>query len=99
MDMLHVRVIAPSASTVAVERLLADDEAVVHVVVVPGAARSPAGDLVEFDVVREGATAVLDRLRGLGLDRDGAIVMEHVDAALSQSAAHAAPRIPGLGHR
>jgi uncharacterized hydrophobic protein (TIGR00271 family) len=95
--MLHVRVISPSASTARVETLLADDEAVVHVVVVPGVARSPAGDVVEFDVVREGATAVLDRLRELGLDRDGAIVMENVDAALSQTARRAARRIPGLG--
>jgi uncharacterized hydrophobic protein (TIGR00271 family) len=97
MDMLHVRVLAPPASTATIEALLSDDEAVIHLVVLPGAARSPAGDLVEFDVVREGATAVLDRLRSLGLERDGAIVMEHVDAALSQSARRAAHRVPGLG--
>ncbi|GAA0913844.1 DUF389 domain-containing protein [Virgisporangium aurantiacum] len=97
MDMMHVRVISPAASTARVEALLAGDEAVVHVIVVPGAARSPAGDLVEFDVVREGATDVLDALRGLGLDHDGAIVMENVDAALSSAARRAARRVPGLG--
>jgi uncharacterized hydrophobic protein (TIGR00271 family) len=97
MDMLHVRVISPTASTPQVENVLTREEAVVHLVVLPGAARAPDGDLVEFDVVREGATAVLDRLRALGLDRDGAIVMENVDAALSQSARQAARRIPGLG--
>lgn len=97
MDMLHVRLISPAASTPDVDAVLADDGAVTHVVVVPGAARSPAGDLVQFDVVREGATAVLDRLRELGLDRDGAIVIEHVDTALSESARSAADRIPGLG--
>ncbi|GAA1033986.1 DUF389 domain-containing protein [Virgisporangium ochraceum] len=48
-------------------------------------------------MVREGATAVLDRLRFLGLDRDGVGMMEHVDAALSQSARRAANRVPGLG--
>lgn len=95
--MLHVRVVSPTESTPKVEAALADDEAVVHLTVVPGVARSPVGDLVEFDVVREGATPVLDRLRGLGLDRDGGIVMEHVDAALSHSARRAARRVPGLG--
>jgi uncharacterized hydrophobic protein (TIGR00271 family) len=97
MDMLHVRVISPAPSTSQVEAVLTQDEAVVHLVMLPGAARAPDGDLVEFDVVREGATVVLDRLRELGLDRDGAIVMENVDAALSQSAQRAARRVPGLG--
>lgn len=95
--MLHVRVISPASSTSQVEAVLTQDEAVVHLVVVPGAARAPDGDLVEFDVVREGATLVLDRLRELGLDRDGGIVMENVEAALSQSAERAARRVPGLG--
>jgi hypothetical protein len=38
-------------------------------------ALSPPGDMIESDVVREGASAVLDQLRDLGLERDGAIVM------------------------
>jgi hypothetical protein len=50
-----------------------------------------------FDAVREGATAILDRLRELGLDHDGAIVVEIVDRALSEAAREAADRIPGLG--
>ncbi|MEV0900767.1 DUF389 domain-containing protein [Actinoplanes sp. NPDC049802] len=65
--------------------------------VLPGAAISPDGDVVEFDVVREGADTVLDRLQTLGLDRDGAIVVERVDATLSASADRAARRVPGLG--
>jgi uncharacterized hydrophobic protein (TIGR00271 family) len=97
MDLLHVRVIAPTASTPRVEALLAADDAVIHVIVLPGVARSPAGDLLEFDVVREGASSVIDQLRGLGLDRTGAIVIENVDMALSQSARQAARRVPGLG--
>ena len=46
MDLLHVRVIAPTASTPRVEALLAADDAVTHVIVLPGVARSPAGDVV-----------------------------------------------------
>jgi uncharacterized hydrophobic protein (TIGR00271 family) len=95
--MLHVRVIAPEQDTAGVLDALTSDDAVIHLVVLPGAAHSPRGDVLEFDVVREGASTVLDRLRELGVDRDGAIVVERVDAALSASADRAAQRIPGQG--
>ena len=95
--MLHVRVIAPPATTDRVRRLLTGDPAVAHVVVLPGVAQSPPGDLLEFDVVREGASPVLDRLRDLGIERDGSIVVERVDATMSAAADRAARRTPGLG--
>ncbi|SDT74683.1 DUF389 domain-containing protein [Actinoplanes derwentensis] len=95
--MLHVRVIAPPSVSVRVQQQLTGDEAVTHLIVLPGAAKAPAGDVVEFDVVREGASKVLDGLRALGVDRDGAIVVEKVDATLSAAADRAARRTPGLG--
>jgi uncharacterized hydrophobic protein (TIGR00271 family) len=95
--MLHVRVISPEPVTGQLRQYLAADEAVTHVVVLPGVAQVPPGDLVEFDVVREGASRVLDDLRGLGLERDGAIVVDRIDTALSASADRAASRVPGLG--
>ncbi|GAA2859973.1 DUF389 domain-containing protein [Actinoplanes cyaneus] len=95
--MLHVRVITPEKVTSRVRAALAGDDAITHLVVLPGAALSPAGDVVEFDVVREGASAVLDRLRALGLEQDGAIVVERVDATMSSAADRAARRMPGLG--
>ena len=95
--LLHVRVIAPSETTTPVLEILAADTAVTHVVVFAGAARSPQGDVVEFDVVREGASAVLDQLQALGVDRDGAIVVEQVQTSLSASADAAARDTPGLG--
>ncbi|GAA0549825.1 DUF389 domain-containing protein [Paractinoplanes ferrugineus] len=95
--MLHVRVISPTAVTEGLTRHLTDDEAVTHLMVLDGAAKIPPGDVIEFDVVREGASRVLDDLRGLGLDRDGAIVVERIDTALSASADRAARRVPGLG--
>ncbi|GGQ83067.1 hypothetical protein GCM10010166_61610 [Couchioplanes caeruleus subsp. azureus] len=95
--MLHVRVIAPARTAEGVRRLLAADDAVAHVVVLPGAALSPAGDVIEFDVVREGASTVLEQLRGLGLERDGSIVVERLDATMSAAADRAARRTPGLG--
>ncbi|WFE55243.1 DUF389 domain-containing protein [Micromonospora sp. WMMD1155] len=95
--MLHVRVFSPAEVTPRLTQTLDADDGVTHIAVLPGAARSPAGDVVHFDVVREGASAVLDRLRGLGLDRSGAIVIENVEAALSESARRASHRVPGLG--
>ncbi|KUL30780.1 DUF389 domain-containing protein [Actinoplanes awajinensis] len=95
--MLHVRVISPEALTERALDALAGDDGVTHVIVLTGVAREPVGDVIEFDVVRESASAVLDRLRGLGLDRVGAIVIEKVDTTLSASADRAARRVPGLG--
>jgi uncharacterized hydrophobic protein (TIGR00271 family) len=95
--MLHVRVIAPQSVTERVRQLLVADEAVAHVVVLRGAALSPRGDVVDFDVVREGASTVLEQLRELGLERDGSIVVERVDAMMSAAAERAARRTPGLG--
>jgi uncharacterized hydrophobic protein (TIGR00271 family) len=97
MTMLHVRVITPELVTEQTLAALTGDVAVTHVVVLPGAAREPRGDVIEFDVVREGASAVLDRLRGLGLDHDGAIIVERVDTMMSASADRAQRRVPGLG--
>jgi uncharacterized hydrophobic protein (TIGR00271 family) len=95
--MLHVRVISPAPVTDRLTRRLTGDEAVTHLTVLDGAAKVPPGDVVEFDVVREGASRVLDDLRDLGLERDGAIVVERIDTALSASADRAARRVPGLG--
>nr|WP_221378995.1 DUF389 domain-containing protein [Actinoplanes polyasparticus] len=95
--MLHVRVISPESNTDHALAALTGDVAVTHIVVLAGAAREPRGDVIEFDVVREGASAVLDRLRGLGLDREGAIVIERVDTTMSASADRAERHVPGLG--
>jgi hypothetical protein len=94
---LHLRIITPADRTSQVEELLADSVAATHVVVLPGVARDPAGDLITCDVAREGASAVLDRLRALGLERDGSIMLETVEVSLSRSADLAERRAPGFG--
>ena len=95
--MLHLRIIVPADRTAAVRELLTGNDAVTHVVVLPGAAVEPAGDLVFCDVVREGASAILERLRGLHIERDGSIMLEKVDTTLSAAADRAERRVPGLG--
>ena len=65
-----------------------------------GAARqrpaSRPGDVVLADVAREGANAVLDQLRALRVDQEGAIVIEHAGVMLSAAARRAARRAPGM---
>ncbi|MFI7547101.1 DUF389 domain-containing protein [Actinoplanes sp. NPDC049599] len=95
--MLHLRIIVPPARTAAVQELLTGNEAVTHVVVLPGAAVQPTGDLIFCDVVREGASAIIEGLRELHVDRDGSIMLEKVDTTLSAAADRAERRVPGLG--
>ena len=94
-SVLHVRVISPAAQTGEVLRIAADCPAVVNVIKLPGAAYEPAGDVVEFDVAREGANAVLAELRGLGLKETGGIAVEQVDLSISTAAEIAGQAAPG----
>ena len=95
--MLHLRIIVPPDRTAAVQELLTHKQAVTHVVVLRGAAVEPVGDLVFCDVVREGASAIIARLRELDIDRDGSIMLEKVDTTLSRAADRAERQVPGLG--
>ena len=81
--MLHVRVVSPPSVTGRLLETLADHPGLENLIVLEGAARRPGGDAVLFDVHRSAANAVFRELRGLGLDRDGAITVEQVDASLT----------------
>src|SRR5262249_37607665 len=52
----------------------------------PSAATRPDGDAVQFDLHEGVANPVFRDLRGLGLDRAGAICVERVDATLADHA-------------
>lgn len=93
--MIHLRLIVPPPARGDVVAFLRADPRVTHVVVLPGAAVDPAGDVVLADVAREAASDVLDRLRALGLDDGGAIAIETVDAAPSVHAERAEAAAPG----
>jgi uncharacterized hydrophobic protein (TIGR00271 family) len=94
---LHLRIISPPDRTPDVERVLADSVGTTHVVVMPGVARDPAGDLITCDVAREGASEVIEQLRALDVDRDGSIVLEQVDGTVSEAAVRASALAPGFG--
>jgi uncharacterized hydrophobic protein (TIGR00271 family) len=93
--MLHVRLIAPPECTPQVLQLLEASPAVTHLCVNEQSARKPAGDVVSFDVAREGATTVLEALKGFGLEQKGAIVVENLDISISESAIRAEEETPG----
>jgi uncharacterized hydrophobic protein (TIGR00271 family) len=62
-----------------------------------GAARSPAGDVVICDVVREGASDLVDRLQAEGLADRGSIALDEVAVSLSKAGARAERDVPGDG--
>src|SRR6516225_4323683 len=84
--MLHVRVVSPAALTGRLADQLTATRGVQNLVVQPGAATRPDGDSVQFDMHDEAANPVFRDLRGLGLDRGGAICVERVDATLTDRA-------------
>jgi uncharacterized hydrophobic protein (TIGR00271 family) len=81
--MLHVRLVSPAAVTRPLNERLAAAPGVQNVVVRAGAARRPDGDAIEFDVHDAAANPVFRALRELGLDSDGVICVERVDATLT----------------
>ena len=93
--MLHVRLIVPAPLADEVLRLLDEEPTVTNLVVLPEASRRPAGHLVLLDVARESASRLLDRLRDLGLERDGSITLDEAELVLSEGARRAEAAAPG----
>ncbi|HEX5510140.1 DUF389 domain-containing protein [Streptomyces triticisoli] len=93
--MLHVRLITPPEQTDDVVRLIESAVGTAHLVVLPSAARRPAGDVVLCDVAREAGDELLDGLRELGVDRSGSITVENLDLTLSEQAEQAEKKAPG----
>jgi uncharacterized hydrophobic protein (TIGR00271 family) len=92
---LRLRVLCPAERCEEVHRLLRDEPGATHLTVQRGVAVSPAGDVVEATLTRECADRVLDGLTALGVDRDGAIILESLDTVLSESADAAEKAVPG----
>ncbi|MFF4358773.1 DUF389 domain-containing protein [Streptomyces sp. NPDC001604] len=95
--MLHLRLITPSDKTDDVVRLIERTVGTTHLVVIPGAARNPVGDVVMCDVAREAGDELIGELRALELDRTGSIAVENIDLSLSKRADKAEAEAPGEG--
>ncbi len=90
-----MRMIVPPALTESVAECLVADPRVTNVLVLPGASRDPVGDAVQCDAAREAASAILVRLRELGLDDAGSVALHEVDASPSAHARNAEAAAPG----
>src|SRR3954453_15967365 len=92
---MQLRVTVPPDRTDRVRKLFEDDPGTAHLAVLPGASIAPAGDLVLADVARESADQLITGLRRLGVDRDGGIALDGVDAAVWRAAEAAEQAAPG----
>ncbi|SIS14321.1 DUF389 domain-containing protein [Williamsia sterculiae] len=95
--MLHLRIVAPACRSGDLVELLTTDPAVSTVTMVRGAAVDPPGDVVEADVSREGADAVIDRLRDWGIQHEGSIHVTTIPTWISSRGFQADERTPGAG--
>ncbi|RZS34328.1 putative hydrophobic protein (TIGR00271 family) [Herbihabitans rhizosphaerae] len=93
--MLHLRVVCPTTTTDDVVRVLTEHPGTTHLVVLPGVAVQPEGDVVEADIAREATDEVIAALCGLGVDHHGGITLEQIDTALSDAADRAERDAPG----
>jgi uncharacterized hydrophobic protein (TIGR00271 family) len=80
---IHLRVVSPPDVTDTLMPMLRTEPAVLNLTVLPGAVSNPDGDAVQFDVVHSAANDVIGRLRDLGVDQRGSIVLENVDTSIS----------------
>ena len=90
--MIHLRVVSPPDVTGSLMPMLRSEPAVMNLTMLPGAVSHPDGDAVQFDVLHGAANEVIERLRDLGLDQRGSIVLENVDTSISAHADRVAAR-------
>lgn len=96
-DVLHVRLIVPTALVADVMHELTSMTGVVHVVHHACAATRPSGELVSCDVVREAANDLVESLQRRGLHHEGAITLGSLETVVSDAAAVAEAATPGAG--
>jgi uncharacterized hydrophobic protein (TIGR00271 family) len=80
--MIHLRAVSPPDITDALVPMLRAEPAVMNLIVFRAAVSNPDGDAVHFDVLQGAADDIIGRLRQLGVEQRGSIVLENVDASL-----------------
>lgn len=93
--MLTLRILSPTKLTDEVVEVLQSEPCVSGLTRIAGAAIRPVGDLVAADLPREAVNDVVDRLRALGVHREGTIEIQNVDTWLSADGFKAEMRAPG----
>jgi uncharacterized hydrophobic protein (TIGR00271 family) len=95
MSMVNVRVVSPADLSHEVEVILRGQRGATNLIVLPGAARQPGGDLIQADVARECVQEIVSDLRGLGVDQRGSITWRTVDTAIGEHVRRAERDAPG----
>jgi uncharacterized hydrophobic protein (TIGR00271 family) len=93
--LVHFRLTTPAALTDQVVQLLLSRDWVTNVTLDQGASLLPEGDLVECDVAREKAGAMVNKLRAMELDRVGGIVLTTPAGTPFDAAARLEAAAPG----
>lgn len=92
---MHLRLIVPPDRTTRVLNTLVADDRVTSVVMLPGAAHRPVGDVIECDVTREATSDILSWLKKQGLYDEGSVAVTEVGAAPSRNARATEKAAPG----
>jgi uncharacterized hydrophobic protein (TIGR00271 family) len=87
-----MRVVSPPDVTGALMPALRAEPAVMNLTLLSAAVSNPDGDAVHFDVLNGAADDLIGRLRGLGVEQQGSIIMENIDTSISATADRAAAR-------
>jgi uncharacterized hydrophobic protein (TIGR00271 family) len=93
--MVHLRIVSPADRTERVVALLEATPSACNLILLPGTARHPSGDVVLCDIAREDASVVIEDLKELEIPRDGSIALEQIDSQLSAAAKRAEKAAPG----
>ena len=93
--MLRLELNVPAHLTDEVVACLREERAVSNLALIEGASLRPVGDLVTADVAREATNGVVDRLRAIGVHREGSIHVSPVSSWLSQPGYDAERIAPG----
>jgi hypothetical protein len=80
--MIHLRVVSPATTTPEVIYFLRADDAILNMVVLPGASEHPGGDTIHLEVLNGAANRVFAQLRVLGIVERGSVFAETVDTWL-----------------
>jgi uncharacterized hydrophobic protein (TIGR00271 family) len=94
--MIHLRIVAPAELAKPALELLCESPAVINVVHLEAASQKPSGDMILCDVAREDASVIIGDLKELDIPAQGSIVVEQVDALISEAAIAAERAAPGL---
>lgn len=95
--MLHLRIYSPSTLTQRATTVLAECPTVSSLAVLPDVSLKPAGDLIMADIPREAANQIIDELRTVGIQHEGAIQIDPVPTWISRHGLQAEADAPGVG--